>query len=200
MISEKVSTTVADLQKTYWEVRRQNLDNDFKITVNEMVMQGLGRSGAAIEALRVLFRDALRDIAGNMLSLFSSALGLHAGMPKERDAEEVQRIIMLEIRERAKEFDEKLATAAKNAGVQRGANLSSEVSRLETEVKQRADLLVRAVAQRKKELRGPWYKRFGGQVIIGVAILAIGSQLPHLGDLISGLIAWLGEVVRGFLG
>lgn len=189
MLPANVTDLVQRDFDTFLCARLEELEQQIRIAESELSYKGLGRSGAAIERFRELYRDVLRDCLNTLLGSFSRALEAFHVRFTSGTSTEISNFVENAVASIGGDFNERLRKSAENMGLALTTNLDEEIKRLTTKARVEVELLLQrlqpqaqqgGVDRQSRFERKAWYERPIGIIALGIIVTVVGGILVYL--------------------
>ena len=167
-------TTVTDLYDGNRKSLFLELERQAEITLNQLTLKGLGRSGGMVEELQRVYRDGLRSHETLLLESLQRVLMSNRFVPRRREVKRIIDFVLERIKPLAASFDNKVSNHARNAGLGNLPGLQELDSGLDARIRGEVAVLV---ADLQKEVILPWHKSLVGKIVIGVVIAVLSASV-----------------------
>ena len=165
-------TTVTDLYDGNRKSLSLELERQAEITLNQLALKGLGRSGGMVEELQRVYRDGLRFHETLLLESLQRVLKSNRFVPRRREVKRIIDFVLERVKPLAASFDNKVSNHARNAGLGNLPGLQEVEAGLDARIRGEVAVLV---AHLQKEVILPWHKSLVGKIVIGVVIAVLSA-------------------------
>jgi hypothetical protein len=165
-------TTVTDLYDGNRKSLSLELERQAEITLNQLTLQGLGRSGGMVEELQRVYRAGLCSHETLLLESLQRVVKSNQFVPRRREVKRIIDFVLERIKPLAASFDNKFSNHARNAGLGNLPGLQELEAGLDARIRGEVAVLV---ADLQKEVILPWHKSLVGKIVIGVAIAVLSA-------------------------
>lgn len=167
-------TTVTDLYDGNRKSLSLELERQAEMTLNQLTLKGLGRSGGMVEELQRVYRDGLRSHETLLLESLQRVLKSNRFVPGRREVKRIIDFVLERIKPLAASFDNKVSNHARNAGLGNLPGLQDLDSGLDARIRGEVAVLV---ADLQKEVIPRWHESLVGKIAIGVVIAVLSATI-----------------------
>ncbi len=169
--------TVADLYDGKRRAVFIELERQTEITLNQLALNGLGRSGAVVTELQRVHLDGLRSHETLLLESLQRVLKSNRFVPRRREVKRIVDFVLERIRPLAASFDNTISNHAQNADLGNPSGLEELDGGLDARIRGEVSVLVTDLS---KEVILPWQEKVVGKIVIGVVIAVLVAFVSWL--------------------